>query len=90
MVPTPEDERRSAGQNQRMSRTPREIADHLAAVREQTQTVLWDLAGSMPAVTDDPFTDVSNVVRVQGEHLTAVTEVLLAVMTDLEALARAL
>jgi hypothetical protein len=40
-----------------------------------------------PPVTGDPFIDVANVVKAQGEQLAIVTEVLLTVLRDVEELA---
>jgi hypothetical protein len=73
-----------------MPRTPRDIADHLVEIQARTRDKLWDLAASVPPVTEDPIVDVANVVRVQGEQLAAVTEVLLTVMAELQNLARSL
>jgi hypothetical protein len=73
-----------------MAPTPRDIAEHLAEVREKIGAALWDQAAAVPPVTGDPFVDVANVVKAQGEQLAVVTEVLLTVMRDLEELARGL
>jgi hypothetical protein len=73
-----------------MAQAPRDIADHLAEVREKISAALWEQAAAVPAVTGDPFVDVANVVKAQGEQLALATEVLLTVLRDVEELARGL